>query len=224
LLLKTLLLLITSLSLWGENFVDQIKGMASVIDSPRESKDILSEISSPFAISEMQTSSAFPQDGKCPTFDLKNAQMDHFLKISGVDRFTAKTIVRYKTRNGIKDVDSIKDISGVSFRQYSLIKNYFEKIQNCQNMINELEKKKRETLLKKRKRSSKSYRPKKLYLEIIIDNRAKISNKWYSVGDKIDGYTVSKIAFDRVTIKNRYKEKVLKFSQRENKNIEIRVD
>jgi len=56
-----------------------------------------------------------------------------------------------------------------------------------------------------------------LKLVAILGNRAFINGKWFSKGDKIDGYRIKKVFQDRVMLYKQDKIKVLRFEK--NKNI-----
>jgi hypothetical protein len=206
--------------LHGEDFLFQVEKLTSGIKAPRDQGDnSLSQISSPFVASQHGEDNVLSANGKCIIFDYQNAQREQFLKISGVDRYTAKVIVNYRTRNGFKSIDDIRTIPSVTHEQYSLIKRYYMLGVECER---EQREKREKDIKKSSSGTSKSQKRRTLSLQMIINNRVKISNRWYSKGDLVSGYRVSKIFFDQVVLEKGKTQKILKlFSEKPSFHIEL---
>lgn len=61
-----------------------------------------------------------------------------------------------------------------------------------------------------------------LRLMLIINHKAMINNRWYNLNDKLRGYKITSITPDEVTLKNRYRIKILSLHKNHN-NVKIHI-
>ena len=61
-----------------------------------------------------------------------------------------------------------------------------------------------------------------LRLMLIINNKAMINNRWYNLNEKLRGYKITSITPDEVTLKNRYRVKILSLRKNRN-NVKIHI-
>jgi len=66
------------------------------------------------------------------------------------------------------------------------------------------------------------HRIRPLRLMLIINNKAMINNRWYNLNEKLRGYKITSITPDEVTLKNRYRVKILSLRKNRN-NVKIHI-
>ena len=66
------------------------------------------------------------------------------------------------------------------------------------------------------------HRIRPLRLMLIINNKAMINNRWYNLNEKLRGYKIISITPDEVTLKNRYRVKILSLRKNRN-NVKIHI-
>ncbi len=60
-----------------------------------------------------------------------------------------------------------------------------------------------------------------LKLEVIFNNKAKINDKWYKVGEEVLGFKVVAVNFDTVVLKNGEKKEILSLMKKNNGEVTI---
>ena len=200
--------------IFADEFVNEIESIISEIKTPREGikPTLLNNITNPFIRHE--GSEEFQKVNRKPTcgqFNLKYATQYDFRQIPNIDSFYAKKIIEYKNKNGLSSIDDLKNVPYLQKHQIESIRIYI-KDNKCPVKI------KTKQIIVKRKK----YIP-PLKLSIIFNQRAKILNHWYKIGDKIRGYTISKISENSVILKIGNRKQVLKIPKLHSKKIFISV-
>lgn len=194
-----LIFFLISTTLYSQvEFKEKIDSLAEQIKSPRGASALPVAILSPFLIKEREVIDS----GVCNPFDLTKATKDEFHHIDGIDRFLAKNIVSFREKNGLNSIEDLHKIRGVGEIEFKQIKNYILKSREC--LKPKVEKRVEKKIAKKVVRRAK------LKVQMIFNNRAKISNRWYKKGDLLRGYKIEEIGFDFVKIQNKYSEKILR--------------
>jgi hypothetical protein len=192
--------------IFADQFQDEIQSMFSDITTPRSGikPDFLNNISNPFLKRKIPKDSQISHSSNsktCGKFSLKYATQYQFMQIPTIDGFYAKKIIDYRDKYGFNTIKDLEKVPYLKKFQIESIKRYIK--ENKCPVI-----KKRKSTSRKRKHFSK------LKVSIIFNQRAKIFNHWYKTGDKIRGYTISKISDNTVTLKKGNKTKILKIPKK----------
>jgi len=205
----------TILLISKSSFQEDIKNLVNSIQSPRDgiASSSLLAIENPFFTGKEEN---IPSEViNCSSFNIKTATKEDWIKIPKIDTYTATNIIRYRSKNGLENISELNQIFGIGDKRLKSIKQYIEEFYSCVKT----EKIVKQVVFKK---TTRIFRP--LKLQIIVNSKAKISNMWFKVGDKIRNYRVEKIGSDSVKISNSFSQKILKFSKRKKgKSISINI-
>ncbi len=196
------------------DFIDMVQSITREIEQPKRSLGKAIPAVNPFISIDKKLQRNTPKPSTnvgCHPFNIQTASISDFAQIDGIDRFLAKNIVTYRNRYGFHSVDELRQVWGINDLLFTKIANYILNSQECLK-----EKTKKVKKIKKRFRRT-------LRLEAILNDRVKISNRWYKKGDRVGGYIVQNIDLDSVQLSNRYSKKVLKFSTSSKRHISIEI-
>jgi competence protein ComEA len=131
-------------------------------------------------------------------FDWKSASRSELIEISGIGEKIAQKIINFRKENPLASLQDLRNAKiGVGKKIVYEIENF--------------------TKEKRVERCSYNRKNPTNNLEIVLNNRAKISGKWYRVGDKYGKYTVVKIGVDFVKISHNKNSLILKMKNRKDK-------
>ena len=196
------------------DFIDMVQSITREIEQPKRGLGRAIPAVNPFISIDKKLQRNTPKPPAnvgCHPFNIQTASVSDFTQIDGIDRFLAKNIVTYRNRYGFRSVDELRKVWGIDDLLFTKIANYILNSQECLK-----EKKKR--VKKRKKRFGRTLR-----LEAILNDRVKISNRWYKKGDRVGRYIVQNIDLDSVQLSNRYSKKVLKFSTSSKRHISIEI-
>ena len=196
------------------DFIDMVQSITREIEQPKRGLGKAIPAVNPFISIDKKLQRNTPKppaNAGCHPFNIQTASVSDFTQIDGIDRFLAKNIVTYRNRYGFRSVDELRKVWGIDDLLFTKIANYILNSQECLK-----EKKKR--VKKRKKRFGRTLR-----LEAILNDRVKISNRWYKKGDRVGRYIVQNIDLDSVQLSNRYSKKVLKFSTSSKRHISIEI-
>ena len=209
-----LILLIPILLHSQTDFINLVQSITKEIEQPKRSLGDSIPAVNPFISIDKKLQRNTPKPPTnvgCHPFNIQTASVSDFTQIDGIDRFLAKNIITYRNRYGFRSVDDIRKVWGIDDLLFTKIANHILDSQECLK-----EEQNRATKAKKRIRRT-------LKLEAILNDRVKISNRWYKEGDRLGKYIVKKIGSDFVQLSNRYSKKVLKFSTSSKRHISIEI-
>jgi competence ComEA-like helix-hairpin-helix protein len=218
-------------------FQKLVDNYTAVINSPRDGLDIGTnrlDIYSPFLVGEKERrevgTTTENSSGCSYTFDINRATEEDFQKVVGVDKKIASEIVYYRKSRGLfKRVDDLIFVKGVGKRELENIRSYYFNSMVCPKVkTSETEKEsifqKKASIPKLQDLTQKSVKKSRNPLQIIFNNRAKISGKWYKIGDRYGRYRVVDVGENFVKIVNGRRVKYLTFGEsRKDSRIEIEV-
>jgi hypothetical protein len=194
----------------SNEFSLKLKEIMNGIENHRESiqDNKFNNIHCPFIL---EINSPAPQieiekKGQCNRFEMQTATKEQFMEISGIDRRLARVIVGYRNDIGFKKSDDLKKISGMNDIIFQAIVNKIRESENCfkeledSKMAFEIQSNNSESIQKKSeiKTIIEDNNP---MLEMIFDDRVKISDKWYRVGDEVGNNKIVEIGFDSIKLK-----------------------
>jgi len=215
-ILKLLLfLLMFNSALTSEvSFQENIEKLVTDIQSPRDrfQDSNLTQITDPFFMKKAEK--VIKVD--CKNFSLQNITQSQLLKIYGIKLFHANKIVRYREKFGLTKIDDLKNIVGINQNQINYIRIYIK--QNTCKKVKKIVTVKKSKIFK---RAKTIHHRKPIKLQIILNQKVKISDNWYKVGDKIRGYKISKIGIDFILISKQTTLKKIGFSKNINYYINI---
>ncbi len=205
------------------NFTTKLNNIMNGIQNHREPIDEnkFDGVECPFIleVDEPAPQVEIDQKGNCKRFDIQFATRDQFMEIEGIDRRLARIIVGYRTSFGIKKIEDIKNISGMNDKVYRSIINHIQESEECFRRLDE------EIVLEKSEKLNKANNTAKQIdpvLEMIFDDQAKLSGRWYRVGDEVDNSKIIKIEFDSIKLKTKKGDvREIKISQTGNIQIEF---
>jgi DNA uptake protein ComE-like DNA-binding protein len=204
---KLLIYFLISKIIFADDFANEVQSIISEIKTPRAEIEpqLLKNLKNPFIKQEvLQDFQQINDKSNCGQFNLQSATQYDFRKIPTIGSFYAKKIIEYRAKNGLDSIDDLKNVPYLQIYQIEAIKKYIEDNKCPVEVV-----KKQKRIIVKRKK----YIP-PLKLSIIFNQRAKIFNHWYKIGDKIRGYTISKISENSVVLKKGNRRKVLKIPKR----------
>ena len=200
------------------SFQDRINDYIEKIQSPRVGvKEMkLSMIENPFFIGELKEQNKDIEIvEKCNPFNIKTASKQEFAKIEHIDKFTAQKIIEYREEFSLNRTSDLLKVYGMIPLKFSSIDHYIKKSRLC--LIKKVEE--TEEISENEPIIQREVIP-DLNLQVIFNRKAKISDRWYGIGDSVRNYILIRVESDTVYMQDGKQEKILKLSKpKKSKNI-----